>query len=210
MLNAKKNWRPPGQLGGRVSQVRAWPKILGGGCGLRKIFRGGRGQNFLKFFLQICENLVRSQNFSEKMEFFTPKSQKFLRKCKGRGYFKPPPLNSCMVRNPILDSSDTNANTNKVITSNPCWCTRAGVDVELLTTLRPTTVCQASVELRREAAEEEEVSATVRLCSKGNCRSNLLEGEGPEAGHLVGLQKNEFFNWKMYKIFSFLKRTVFC
>jgi hypothetical protein len=70
---------------------------------------GGRvevKENFLKILLQICENLERSQKFSEKMTFFGQKSQKFLQKSiilgrgrvafiknfiGGRGYFKPPP-----------------------------------------------------------------------------------------------------------------------
>jgi hypothetical protein len=61
------------------------PKILGGGLGLRKIFRGGGGvKNFLKILLHICDNPERSKNicekmafFSQKMAFFSQKSQKF-------------------------------------------------------------------------------------------------------------------------------------
>jgi len=54
---------------------------LGGGKGLRKIFRGGGVKKFLKILLQICDNPERSQKFSEKMAFFSQKSKKFLQKC---------------------------------------------------------------------------------------------------------------------------------
>ncbi len=50
--------------------------------GLRKILRGGGGvKKFLKILLQICDNPKRSPKFSEKMAFFSQKSQKFLQKC---------------------------------------------------------------------------------------------------------------------------------
>jgi hypothetical protein len=52
----------------------------GEGRGLRHFLGGGRGQNFMKIFLQICVNLEMSQKFSEKMAFFSQKSHKFLQK----------------------------------------------------------------------------------------------------------------------------------
>ncbi len=70
---------------------QTWVKIIhepgqkswGEGRGFMKIFRGGSGgvKNFLKILLQICDNPERSQNFSEKMAFFSQKSQKFLQIC---------------------------------------------------------------------------------------------------------------------------------
>jgi hypothetical protein len=47
-------------------------KNLGGRVGVKK---------FSKILFQICDNPERSQKCSEKMPFFSQKSQKFLQKC---------------------------------------------------------------------------------------------------------------------------------
>ena len=54
-------------------------KNLGGRVGVKENFRG-EGSNFFDNFLHICENLERFQNISEKMSFFSQKSQNFLQK----------------------------------------------------------------------------------------------------------------------------------
>jgi hypothetical protein len=56
-------------------------KNLGRRVGVKENFRGGGVKIFLKILLQICDNPKRSQKFSEKMAFFSQKSQNFLQKC---------------------------------------------------------------------------------------------------------------------------------
>jgi hypothetical protein len=51
------------------------------GRGEGKFLGGGRVKKILKFFLQIFNNPERFQIFSEKMAFYSQKSQKFLQKC---------------------------------------------------------------------------------------------------------------------------------
>jgi len=54
-------------------------KNLGGRVGVKENFKS-EGSNFFDKFLHICENLERFQNISEKMSFFSQKSQNFLQK----------------------------------------------------------------------------------------------------------------------------------
>jgi hypothetical protein len=56
-------------------------KNVGGRVGVKENFKGGGGvKKFSKILLQICDNPERSPKFSEKMAFFSQKSN-FLQKC---------------------------------------------------------------------------------------------------------------------------------
>ena len=95
-------------------------KNLGGRVGVKENFKS-EGSNFFDKFLHICENLERFQNISEKMSFFSQKSQNFLQKShfvpKMFRNFKPPtPLNSCMLRLPYFATNGITSCTKSIVT----------------------------------------------------------------------------------------------